>query len=566
MWTRLFCFLVLTAVLCASLSGSEEPSAYRCLAPFVWEIRSERAPANLFEAFLSGPLDRRGNPSQSAGELVGEGWNQWFDGQVEEAHRWFREAWHREEDASGLVGLALTHPDEVYAQVFARAARQQLAAGDPRIELMKILEEEDDPPVRIGKMERWVARHPDNDVIALSLLIRSGSLADPPGPGTFVPVLRFLSSNPEWQRPLLQWRRFAGGEAVLQRHLLGWGGESQPRKGASAEAFRTALELGLPVTALRILVDCELLSPSFRGDLLSAGEVVDLAWRLDQREVAEAWLRHARRIAIPAGETGSVSGERNEWQGRLEEMETPPDPGRAEDLLAEFPGHLAASVAKIHSDREKGDLRSALFALTPDLARAVNAADRREELKDLLEPVFAEAGRSIDDWLAPDAFPVPRPPDLRRRLEAMELPSVEGGAVDLSSPERRANLLLFYSGIGCPACQVELQSFRALAGEFHELGVDIYAVSPQKTEDVSRALDASGQEFPFTFCSDPDLICFRSLRILDEFEDYPLHGAVLIGKEGEVLLTIRGYAPVTDSQSVLGNATGLLREETGWTR
>lgn len=492
-------------------SSENEKPVYRCLAPFVWTLDNEREPKNLFEAFLSGPFDRVEVEEVTGEELLEEGWNLYFDGDKDGASRFFREVWQREERPEALFFLGLTAEEEAFAKVFLSEALGKLPPGSPHAEMAEVASRNlaAGLPIRSSALgSAWWEPHSFEQELRLWRIEEELDGGDERHAGYRPLIWQFLESKPAWMLPRL---RFAGssGEPGLIRVEL----EKLDPTTAGPGAILAAIELAREYGFYRIAVACARVAVD-RGLAGHEEALSRLAWSLGQEQVGKQW----------ADQGGGWPEVKDMVVDRI---------SRAEEAAA------------------GGDLRAALFELDSELAGAVNSSIARAQLLAAVAPILEKAGRSAEGWAKVEPLVVPSPvPEAFKRMNETKLSVLDGGDVDVAAPTREGNLLLFYSGIGCPACQVELQAFRELAPSFDEFGIDIIAVCPQPVPQVRDALAATGQDFPFLFASDPALASFRATKVYDEFENYPLHGAVLVGNEGEILFTVRGYAPVSDAQTV----------------
>lgn len=81
--------------------------------------------------------------------------------------------------------------------------------------------------------------------------------------------------------------------------------------------------------------------------------------------------------------------------------------------------------------------------------------------------------------------PMPRTP-----APALQLPLLDGSDWDLhsQSPER-FSLLVFYRGLHCPKCRLQLQELTRTAAEFAQFGIAPIAISSDTPERAAQARD-----------------------------------------------------------------------------
>lgn len=537
--------------------AEEEKPVYRCLAPFVWQLESSKTPNNLFEAFLSGPFDRIGEgafPDEES--LLDEGWKVLLNGDMDDPRPYFREAWVRYGAGEGLLGMAFcSFDDPGFRKVFAEAAVENLPSGDPNRELAGVLAQPGEARLLTVDLETWMAEN-EGDEVVLFLLSRQLEEGRSLPFGVSAPLRHYLKGFPELGTFPIRMAANSGWPGRVRGNLDAVDLETA-RSGTLALAVACALDEGQLVLGVLFAEALAGRFPRVTTDLNFAREMAQLAWRLNQGEPAAMWLERWKRLiaerTVTGGEVVEKDPEYREWERRIREPNG--DAGAASvPPLPKVEG-LADMVEEIVGLFERGKTKDALFAMNGDLAAAVRSADDREALLERLREVLAAANRTPEKWIGERQVTIPLPVP----FGAGELGDVPITYVGNRKPdESKPRLLLFYTGVGCPACQVQLQAFRGLSEKFANAGVELVAVSPQDGEETNKSLEASGQEFPFCFAGDPRLEVFEKLKMVDSFEAYPLHGAVLVDEKGKVLWSIRGYAPVTDAEKVFSAVVSRL--------
>jgi peroxiredoxin len=76
----------------------------------------------------------------------------------------------------------------------------------------------------------------------------------------------------------------------------------------------------------------------------------------------------------------------------------------------------------------------------------------------------------------------------RQEVPALRAPLVGGGAFDLAAerPER-FTLVVFYRGLHCPICKLQLEELERHLGDFAQRGVGVIALSSDSQERAERA-------------------------------------------------------------------------------
>jgi peroxiredoxin len=147
--------------------------------------------------------------------------------------------------------------------------------------------------------------------------------------------------------------------------------------------------------------------------------------------------------------------------------------------------------------------------------------------------------------------------------EPWTLRDVAGREHSLAGYRGRPVVVLFYLGHGCLHCAEQLQKFAPRTGEFAKAGISLIAISTDDEASLQKSLDNYGAgggagEFPFPLVSDATLESFKKYRAWDGFENQPLHGTFLIDGDGLIRWQDISYEPFTQPEFVLNEARRLL--------
>jgi peroxiredoxin len=134
---------------------------------------------------------------------------------------------------------------------------------------------------------------------------------------------------------------------------------------------------------------------------------------------------------------------------------------------------------------------------------------------------------------------------------AMTLPRVGGGEIELGNPqgENDWQLVVVYRGKHCPLCSRYLGELSALIDRFHEIEVDVVALSGDPEEKARAHMESVGPAFPVAYGMSIDQMKTLGLYISHprsaQETDRPFAepGIFVINAEGKVQVTDISNAP-----------------------
>ncbi len=245
------------------------------------------------------------------------------------------------------------------------------------------------------------------------------------------------------------------------------------------------------------------------------------------------------------------------------------DKKKAEEDIKEFPQDLAGFAAKaelLAALGKKDDAKKALeqagklaFAMDKDLPLAQRLT--------ALAPTIgiqgnwqAAAPQRKDSGMRPalDTLgPMHWQPQVGPKWEALTL---EGKLMDSSALEGKPHLLLFYLGSACTHCMTQINAFSKVSADFEKAGVQMAAIT---LEPMSLAVRITEQMTtkklpPFPIYCDPSLAMFKTFKAYDDFEEEPLHAAVLVDAQGRLRWWDVSWEPFTDTKFLLEESQRLL--------
>ena len=230
---------------------------------------------------------------------------------------------------------------------------------------------------------------------------------------------------------------------------------------------------------------------------------------------------------------------------------------------------LATLVEALHANNKDAEARETYRKLEPMIRQADKDTPIARRLAAIVEgwrtagqwtptPESATdetlaAGRVDLEPLGPLAW-APSPAD------PFTLTDTAGKPFTLAEHKGRNVVLLFYLGGKCAHCMQQLQDFGKQIKAFEAINTDLVAIGTDSLEDA-RALkaNADGIKFPMPFLPDPSLDVFKKYQAFDDFEDSPLHGAILIDKQGQIRFQRIAADPFLDVDFLKGEAARIGR-------
>lgn len=138
--------------------------------------------------------------------------------------------------------------------------------------------------------------------------------------------------------------------------------------------------------------------------------------------------------------------------------------------------------------------------------------------------------------------------------------TLDGKPVDSATFAGKPHILLFYLGSACGHCMEQINAFGKAAGGFKKAGIRLAAVTLEPISLASRITDHTPDKKlpPFDICCDPGLDMFKSFKAYDDFEQEPLHAAVLVDAQGRARWWDVSWEPFKDTDFLLKEAQRLL--------
>ena len=241
----------------------------------------------------------------------------------------------------------------------------------------------------------------------------------------------------------------------------------------------------------------------------------------------------------------------------------------ATETLSKLPQDLAGLSLKTEAQVALGKLDDAkkTFLEVKKLAFAMDDNLPIKQRLDKLSKTFGETGewravapkrtdsgtRPTLDSLGPVHWSPPSAPN----WEALTL---EGKPVTQTQFEGKPHVLLFYLGAACTHCMKQVNDFAKVAADYEKAGISLAAITREPLSLAGRIAEQMSTKKlpPFPVYCDPSLSMFKTFRAYDDFEEEPLHAAVLIDAKGRLRWIDISWEPFSNTSFLLKEAQRLL--------
>lgn len=246
------------------------------------------------------------------------------------------------------------------------------------------------------------------------------------------------------------------------------------------------------------------------------------------------------------------------------------DKKKAEELLKNYPQDLAGLAAKAEMQQSLGKTEDAkkTFEEVRKLAFAMDADLPVKSRLDALAKTFgiqgewrAPAPKRDDSGVRPDLGslgPMHWHPPTAPKWEAFTL---DGKTVSSDLYADKPHILIFYLGSACSHCMTQVNAFAKVATDYEKAGISLAAVTLEPLSIAGRIAEQMSTKKlpPFPIYCDPGLSTFKAFRAYDDFEEEPLHAAVLIDAKGRLRWLDISWQPFSDTGFLLKEAQRLLK-------
>lgn len=241
----------------------------------------------------------------------------------------------------------------------------------------------------------------------------------------------------------------------------------------------------------------------------------------------------------------------------------------AEEALKKLPQDLAGLATKTEALVALGKTDDAKKTLI-EVKKLAFAMDNHLPIKQRLDVLSKTLGDKTD-WNASTPKrsdsgtrpsletlgPVHWAPPTAPKWEALTL---DGKPVNETQFTDKPHILLFYLGAACTHCMKQVNDFAKAAPEYEKAGISLAAVTREPLSLASRITEqmSSKKLPPFPIYCDPGLAMFKTFRAYDDFEEEPLHAAVLIDAKGRLRWIDVSWEPFSDTAFLLKEAQRLI--------
>lgn len=241
----------------------------------------------------------------------------------------------------------------------------------------------------------------------------------------------------------------------------------------------------------------------------------------------------------------------------------------ATETLSKLPQDLAGLSLKTEAQVALGKLDDAkkTFLEVKKLAYAMDDSLPIKQRLDKLSKTFGETGewrakapKRTDSGTRPSLNslgPVHWSPPSAPNWQALTL---DGKPVNQIQFAGKPHVLLFYLGAACTHCMKQVNDFAKVAADYEKAGISLAAITREPLSLAGRIAEQMSTKKlpPFPVYCDPSLSMFKTFRAYDDFEEEPLHAAVLIDGKGRLRWIDISWEPFSNTTFLLQEAQRLL--------
>lgn len=241
----------------------------------------------------------------------------------------------------------------------------------------------------------------------------------------------------------------------------------------------------------------------------------------------------------------------------------------ATENLSKLPQDLAGLAVKTEAQVALGKMDDAKKTFL-EVKKLAFAMDDNLPIKlrlDKLAKTFGETGewrakapKRTDSGTRPslDSLgPVHWSPPSAPNWQALTL---DGKPVNQTQFAGKPHVLLFYLGAACTHCMKQVNEFSKVAADYEKAGISLAAITREPLSLAGRIAEQMSTKKlpPFPVYCDPSLSMFKTFRAYDDFEEEPLHAAVLIDAKGRLRWIDISWEPFSNTSFLLQEAQRLL--------
>ncbi len=246
------------------------------------------------------------------------------------------------------------------------------------------------------------------------------------------------------------------------------------------------------------------------------------------------------------------------------------DKKKAEELVKNYPQDLAGLTAKTEMQQALGKSDDAKKTFE-QVRKMAFALDSYLPVKLRLDALAKTYGIK-DEWRAPT--PKREDSGVRPALDTLgplywhppgapkwEALTLEGKPASSTQFAGKPHVLIFYLGSACTHCMTQVNAFAKAAPDYEKAGISLAAITLEPLSLASRITEQMSTKKlpPFPIYCDPSQAVFKTFRAYDDFEQEPLHAAMLIDAKGRLRWFDISWQPFSDTAFLLKEAQRLLK-------
>jgi len=223
-----------------------------------------------------------------------------------------------------------------------------------------------------------------------------------------------------------------------------------------------------------------------------------------------------------------------------------------ESIAAFFPTGVAGAAALAKKLYVADRLKEAaeVTKVAAELLKISGTVEQKQPVFARIDGVMKGQGHPAD-WGTKTPPKFEGRPDVTKMGPLLWAPSDAPKEIADYQKKGRPVVLVFHLGPACESCTKQLEALKKFEPQFTKAGIDVAAIG---TEAVKG-------EYPFSMHVDAKQAVFKAFGVYDDFENFPLHGTILVDSAGKIRWKDVGAAPYGHLAFLLREAQWLLRPD-----